>query len=247
MHKTMMTGLFWVSLVIAPLILAGMELFHPAGFTASPGMFAYLCKPQPYAPEHWALAYFGPQWWFALHIVQLPLLGLVSVGLWNLVSSVEDGLAGVLAWLSRFATFVFLIAYTALDAIGGIGLGRSILNLEAMKAAGQVTQAQYEGAVHLLNTNWVDGWIGGVGSVISLTGSWAIFVAALTAALALLMTKRAPWPALVLLTLFGWEIQTSHASPHGPIGFTLLAIAGIWIGVSRIKTHKQMHGRAALA
>lgn len=198
-------------------------------------MFAYLCQPQPFAPEHWALGYFGPQWWFALHIVQLPLLGLVSVGLWNLLSGIEDGGAALLAWIARIATFIFLIAYTALDAIGGIGLGRSILNLEAMKAGGQITQAQYDGAVLLLNTNWVDGWIGGVGSVISLTGSWAIFAAALSASLALLITKRAPWPALVLLTLFGWEIQTSHASPHGPIGFTLLAMARIWIGVSRMR------------
>lgn len=235
MHKTMMNLLFWASLVVAPLILAGMELFHPAGFTSNPGMYAYLCRPQPYAPEHWALAYFGPHWWFALHIVQLPLLGLVSVGLWTLLSGVEEGMAGALAWLARIATFIFLIAYTSLDAIGGIGLGRSILNLEAMKDAGQLTQAQYEGAVHLLNTNWIDGWVGGVGSVVSLTGSWAIFTAALSASLALLIAKRAPLPALVLLTLFGWEIQTSHASPHGPIGFTLLAIAGIWIGVSRMR------------
>ena len=235
MHKTMMGALYWLSLVIAPLILAGMELFHPAGFTNSPGMFAYLCQPQPFKPEHWALGYFGPQWWFSLHIVQLPLLGLVSVGLWNLLSGVDDGFAGLLAWISRIATFIFLIAYTALDSIGGIGLGRSILNLEAMKEAGKITQAQYEGAVLLLNTNWIDGWIGGVGSVVSLTGSWAVFVAALFASLALLIAKRAPWPALVLLTLFGWQIQTSHASPHGPIGFTLLAIAGIWIGVSRMR------------
>ena len=128
MHKTMMGALYWLSLVIAPLILAGMELFHPAGFTNSPGMFAYLCQPQPFKPEHWALGYFGPQWWFSLHIVQLPLLGLVSVGLWNLLSGVDDGFAGLLAWISRIATFIFLIAYTALDSIGGIGLGRKLVS-----------------------------------------------------------------------------------------------------------------------
>lgn len=243
----MMNLLFWASLVVAPLVLAGMELFHPAGFTANPGMYAYLCTPQPFAPEHWALSYFGPHWWFALHVVQLPLLGLVSVGLWSLLSGIEDGLAGALAWLSRIATFIFLIAYTALDAIGGIGLGRSILNLEEMKAAGKITQAQYEGAVLLLNANWVDGWIGGVGSVVSLGGSWAIFAAALCASLALLVARRAPWPALVLLTLFGWEIQTSHASPHGPAGFTLLAIAGIWIGIARMRANANPAVRAAHA
>ena len=128
-----------------------------------------------------------------------------------------------------------MIAYTALDSIGGIGLGRSILNIEAMKASGTMTQAQADAAALLLDTNWVDPWIGGVGSVVSLSGSWAIFIAALFASLALLITKRAPWPALVLRTLYGWQIQTSHASPHGPVGFTLLAMAGIWIGVSQMK------------
>ncbi|WP_341988891.1 hypothetical protein [Azorhizobium sp. AG788] len=227
------TILFWLGLVFAPLVLAGMELFHPANFTRDPGMFAYLCTSQPYAPAFQALGYFGPRWWVALHMIQLPLLGLVSVGLWGLMDGIEGGVAGSLAWLSRTFTFLFMIFYTALDSIGGIGLGRSILNVEAMQAAGTLTPEQAAGAIKLLNTDWVDPITGGVGSFISLGGSWAIFAAALTAALALALTARAPWPALLLLVGFGWEIQVSHASPHGPIGFTLLVVASLWIWRSR--------------
>lgn len=227
--------LFWLGLVVAPLILAGMELFHPANFTRNPGMFAYLCTSQPYDPNFKALGYFGPHWWVILHMVQLPLLGLVSIGLWGLMDEIDGGIEGALAWLSRLFTFVFLIFYTALDSIGGIGLGRSMLNIEAMQANGGLTAEQAAGAIKLLNTDWVDPVTGGVGSFISLGGSWAVFAAAITAGLALALTARASWPALMLLVGFGWEIQVSHASPHGPIGFTLLALAGvlIWRGQRR--------------
>lgn len=68
-----------------------------------------------------------------------------------------------------------------------------------------------------------------MGSVISLTGSWAVFFAALFLAIALLLAKKAPiWP-LLLLVGFGWELQVSHTAPHGPIAFALLIIAALWI------------------
>lgn len=227
--KVIRSSLWWAGLVAAPLVLAGMELFHPAGFTGSPGMYAYLCTSQPFDPRYWALGYFGPQWWFTLHVIQLPLLGLVSVGLWLAMDGIEDGAAAVLAWLSRAATFIFFICYTALDSMGGVGLGRTMLNMEALKAAGRLDAHQIDGAALLLDTNWVDPWIGGMGSVVSLGGSWAVFLSSVFAAAALRLGRRAPWPALALLVAFGWEIQTSHASPHGPIGFTLLAVAATWL------------------
>lgn len=229
MNRIIKGAMWWLCLVAAPLVLAGMELFHPSGFTNTVGMYAYLCTAQPYDPRFWALAYFGPQWWFTMHVIQLPLLGLVSVGLWQAMEGIEEGIGMAFAWLSRIATFFFLLAYTALDSIGGIGLGRTMINMQTLRDAGLLTPSQMEGLELVLNTDWVDGWIGGVGSVTSLTGSWAVFFAALFAALALLVSRRAPWPALVVLVAFGWVIQTSHASPYGPIGFTLLAIAGAWI------------------
>lgn len=229
MNRAIKSALWWMGLVAAPLVLAGMELFHPANFTTGPGMYAYLCTAQPFEPRHWALAYFGPHWWFALHVVQLPLLGLVSVGLWLAMDGIEEGAGAVFAWLSRVATFFFFISYTALDSIGGVGLGRTLLNMDILRAAGKLDAHQIDGAALLLDTNWTDAWIGGQGSVVSLTGSWAVFFAGLFAAVALRMGRSAPWPALALLVAFGWEIQVSHASPHGPIGFTLLALAATWL------------------
>lgn len=226
-------ALHWLCLVVAPMVLIGIELYHPAGFTQSPGMYQYLSRPQPYDPQFKALAYPGPHWWFTLHMIQTPMAGLVGVGLWLLAGRIRraDG-AGpyAFAWLSRVATFGFLIYYTALDSIGGSGLGRSILNTESLVDQGKLTADQLAGVMLVLNTTWVDPWVGGVGSFISHTGSWAVFFAALFAALALLLAKKAPWPPLVFLIAFGWELQVSHTAFHGPIAFALLVVAAAWIG-----------------
>jgi membrane protein implicated in regulation of membrane protease activity len=95
--------------------------------------------------------------------------------------------------------------------------------------AGRLTPAQVEGVALMLNTTWVDPWVGGVRSFISETGSWAVFAAVLLAAAALLLARKAPWPPLLVLLAFGWQPNTAHASPHGPIAFALLIVAAIWL------------------
>jgi hypothetical protein len=227
-------ALWWLGLVVAPVVLIAIELFHPSHFTGphGAGVYQYLSNPEPYQPQHWALAYPGPDWWFVMHMIQTPLVGLVSVGLWLLVGRIDDNdgpIAVALAWLSRVATFVFLIYYTALDTIGGTGLGRLMLNTKALAADGKLTPQQVDGVAQLLDTTWVDPWVGGVGSFFSLTGSWAIFIACVFAAAAFLLAKKMWWPPLIVLLAFGWELQESHASPNGPIAFTLLIVAAVWM------------------
>jgi hypothetical protein len=222
-------------LLVAPLVLLVIELFHPAGFTFTPpgpGMYQYLSKPEPYNPLYKALAYPGPQWWFALHLIQTPMVAMVAIGLWILadLTAASASLAVlVLAWVSRLSTFIFLIYYTALDSIGGSGLGRTILITESLAKQGTLSPDQVNGVVTVLNATWVDPWVGGVGSFISQTGSWAAFAAALLIALALVLDRKASWVPALLLVGFGWELQMSHTMPHGPIAFALLIVAGIWI------------------
>lgn len=231
-------GLWWLCLVAAPAVLVGIELFHPANFTQTaahphrPGMYEYLSIPEKYDPNFEALAYPGPDWWFALHMIQTPMVALVAIGLWLLAGRIGDAdgvAASVLAWLSRAATFVFVIYYTALDSIGGFGLGRTIVITQSLNASGALNADQLKGVELVLNATWVDPWVGGVDSFISLVGSWAVFAAALLVALALLIARKAPWPPLVLLVAFGWELQVSHTMPHGPIAFSLLIIAALWM------------------
>jgi hypothetical protein len=239
-HTTLKKILWWLCLLVAPLVLVVLELFHPAGFTIKPGMYQYLSQPEPYNPAFKALAYFGPQWWFALHMIQTPMVALVAIGLWilaDLTAATTNFAVLTLAWLSRIATFVFLIYYTALDSIGGSGLGRTILNVQSLTNQGKLTTDQVTGVVSVLNKTWIDPWVGGVGSFISLTGSWAAFFAAFFVALALLVDKKISWIPALLLTAFGWELQMSHTMPNGPIAFILLIIAAIWVSRDRKADH----------
>ena len=63
-------------------------------------------------------------------------------------------------------------------ASGGIGLGRSIVTVQCLAAAGKLSQQQVEGAALLLNTLWVDPLVGGVGAFVSETASWAAVASA---------------------------------------------------------------------
>jgi len=229
--------LWWLCLFVAPVILLGIELFHPAGFTSDPGMYKYLSMPEHHTAQYNALDYFGPQWWFMLHMIQTPLVGLVAIGLWLMGDGIdrEHGLGALVSiWVARACTFVFVIYYTVLDAIGGIGLGKTIEITESLakgtaEQAAQLTADQLAGVVLVLDTTWTDPWVGGVDSVISQTGSWAIFFAALFTAISLFVAKKALWAPLIILVAFGWELQLSHASYHGPTAFGLLIISALWI------------------
>ncbi len=223
--------LWWLCLFVAPAVLIGLELFHPAGFTDSPGMYQFLSHAEPHA-HHSALDYFGPHWWFTLHMIQTPMVALVAVGLWLMVDGIGrgDGTAAlVAARLARAAILVFAVYFTVLDGIGGIGLGRTIVVVQELVARGKLSPAQLEGVVLLLNTMWVDPVVGGVGSFVSETASWAAFASAFLVASALLLSGRAGWLNMMPLFGFGWSLQTAHASPHGPIAFALLIVAAAWL------------------
>lgn len=224
--------MLFICLVLSPLILLGMELFHPAHFTANPGMTAYLCHPQPHDPHYDALSYFGPNWWFLLHMVQTPLVVLVGMGLLILADTFHRDPAykpkgEIFSWIARAAIFVFVVYFTVLDSIGGIALGRQLIVIDQLFAAGEISAYDAHVIQRFLDIMWVDSWIGGIGSFVSLAGSWAVFVAATSLAIYLTINKRMHLLGAALLIGFGWELQVAHASYHGPIAFGLLVIASI--------------------
>jgi hypothetical protein len=227
--------LWWICLVLAPAVLISIELFHPSGFTQV-GMFQFLSHAQHGQPQYWAIDYFGPHWWLVLHMIQTPLVGLVAVGLWLMVDGIgeKDGLPAIVtAWFARVAIFVFAVHFTILDAIGGIGLGKTLLVVQQLAADGKLSAQHQEGVELVLNATWVDPLIGGVGSFVSLTASWAAFTSATFIAASLLLSRRAGWLNMAVLVAFGWELQTAHASPHGPTAFALLIVASLWLWLSR--------------
>jgi hypothetical protein len=231
--------MIFICLVLSPLILMGMELFHPAHFTASPGMTAYLSSPQPHDPHFDALAYFGPNWWFLLHMVQTPLVVLIGIGLLILSGAFEQSPVNQkgkpFAWVARIAIFIFVVYFTVLDSIGGIGLGRQLIVIDQLFAAGKISGYDVLVIQRFLDVMWVDSWVGGVGSFVSLTGSWAVFIAATSLAIYLKLNQKINILCFLLLLGFGWELQLAHASYHGPIAFSLLALAsGIYLYQTRL-------------
>jgi hypothetical protein len=203
-----------ICLVGAPAVLVAIEIFHPADFTDE--VYSFLSQPQA--------GYFGPEWWLTLHMIQTPMVGLVSAGLWLLVA----GQNGLWPWVTRVAAVVFVVYYTVLDAIGGVFIGWLLSS--PLNAATAATRAGVEATVTRL---WTDPLIGGVGSVVSQTGSWAILVAAVAAALALARYRAPLWP-LVVLAAAGTLVQISHARPYGPVGFGLLLVAAIGLDRWRV-------------
>ncbi|MEO8441368.1 MAG: hypothetical protein ABI547_02695 [Betaproteobacteria bacterium] len=245
MNQQPKRGLAILSLVVAPLLLAVIELFHPAHFTLDPGMTSFLSQPQAHDPYFNAITYFGPQWWFLMHMVQTPLVVIVSFGLLHVTDSFGRDAAArylPLAWLSRIATVVFMTYCTVLDGIGGIALGRELLVVNDLLQSGSITASDAAIIRNFLDRLWVDPWVGGVGSFISLVGSWAVFIAALAAAAYLFLNRKATWLEAALLIGFGWELQVAHASYHGPIAFALLALAS---GLRLARTHPPAEKMAA--
>src|SRR5262249_30877080 len=160
--------------------------------------------------------YFGPWWFSTLHTIQTPMIGVVAAGLLLLLA----GLGGLWAWVARGAALVWVVYYTVLDSIQGIFLGWIIgtsldARAETRRLVATLTQDMYTGRV-----------IGGVVSVVSLTGSWAFLVAATATALALAQRGAPLWP-LCALVLAGQIIQMSHAHPYGPVGFSLVFLAAL--------------------
>ncbi len=221
-------GLAILSLVVAPVLLACIELFHPAHFTLDPGMTSFLSHPQPRDPYFNAITYFGPQWWFLMHMIQTPLVVIVSFGLLHMTDSFGTAPAAryrPLAWLSRVAVVIFMTYCTVLDGIGGIALGRELVVVNDLLQSASISAADANAIRSFLDHMWVDPWVGGVRSFVSMLASWAVFVAAVAGAAYLYLNRKATWLEAALLVGFGWELQVAHASYHGPIAFALLALA----------------------
>jgi hypothetical protein len=200
------TSLRRICLLGAPLVLVGIEIFHPLGFTDE--LYPVLSRP--------GFLYFGPWWFSTLHFIQTPMVGIIAAGLLLLLA----GLSGLWAWVARGAALVWLVYYTVLDSIQGIFLGWVIA-----KSLDQPVATQRFVAT-LTQDMYTDRVIGGVSSVVSLTGSWAFLVAAIATAFALAQRGAPLWPLLALV-LAGQIIQMSHAHPYGPVGFSLVFLAAL--------------------
>lgn len=187
-----------------PLILGGLEIFHP--FPGTSGIVATL----------------SPQltWWLTLHLLQLPLFGLLAVALWLLTA----GLPGWVTTISRIGVWFFVVFYLPLDSIAGIANGIII------RTAQGLPPSQLAGIEQVVQALFYDPLVGGGRfSVLDVLGSLGWLVGVSAAGIALYRAHRMSWMPLVLFVLAGILFGNAHTSPFGPLGMLCFLAAALWI------------------
>ena len=142
-----------------PLVLGILEIWHP---TSNESTFDLIVD--------------NANWWFTLHILQLPLFGLMALAVYLLV----DGLQGWAATISRIGAWFFVVFYIALDSIVGIAGGVIARGARGLPADQQALIARQ------LEEFAFDPTVGGGGlSLLGILGPLGWVVAAVGAAIAL--------------------------------------------------------------
>jgi hypothetical protein len=156
-----------------------------------------------------------------VHVLQLPLFGLMALAVYYLLGSAS----GIAATTSQIALGFFLVFYIAFDTLAGIAAGMALDS-----AVGQSPEYQ-QGLLHLfeeLNFSPIVlaiNTLGALGWVVSVVG--AAFVA-----------RQAGAPRFAIICLLLSTIFAMHPPPTGPLGlaFFLVAAAGIEFSKQSIKT-----------
>ena len=183
-----------VLLLAPPLALAVLEIFHPQ-------------------PDETAQALMDVSTWFAgFHVIQLALTGLVALS----VLLLADDFGRATAWVTRVGVGLFLVFFSAYDAVAGIGTGL------AMRSARDLSAVQQQGVFDVvkdwpaLGPPFVLGIIGTLG--------WIVAVGALAVAARRQGAPRREWIFIGLAAVF---LMGGHPFPFGTLAFGSLFIAAL--------------------
>ena len=161
-----------VLLLVPPLALAALEIFHPQ-------------------PDESAQAMMEVATWFALfHFIQLGLVGLVALS----VLLLADSFGQATAWSTRIGIGVFLVFFSAYDTIAGIGTGL------AMRSARDLSPVQQQGVFEVVK-DWPALGTPFVLSIFGTLG-WVIAVGSLAFAARRLGAPRLEWVFILLAGVF---------------------------------------------
>ena len=149
-----------------------------------------------------------------LHFAQMFLIAGLAYSLWLLV----DGLENRAATLTRVLIVPFVILYTTLDAIAGLGMGDLVRMANEAPAAQQATLGPF---IDELREPDLAGYVIYLGAGLS-------WLAAVVAA-AVALRKRGPRASLVLMVLGALVFAVGHPKPTGPIGMSLFLAGLIWL------------------
>jgi hypothetical protein len=169
-----------------PLALAALEIAHPQ-------------------PDETPQALMDASAWFAgFHVIQLTLIGLLGLS----VLLLADSFGRATAWGTRLGVGVFLVFFSAYDAVAGIATGL------AMRSARDLTPAQQDGVFEVVK-DWP-----AVGPVfaLSIVGTLGWFVAVGPLALAA-RRQGAPRTESALIALAAVFLLGGHPFPAGTLAF----------------------------
>ncbi|SRR6266545_2953216 len=158
--------------------------------------------------------------WLVVHMIQLPLFGLLAVAIFFLT----DNLHGPAVVVNRIALGFFIVFYTALDSLAGLAVGFLVRHGLTLPPEEQ------RGIASAVQALWDDPWLGGIYSVVAGVGNMGWVIAVIAAAVAR-YRDGAPRGAVVLLVLSALVFGIGHPRPFGPIGMALFATAAAWFEV----------------
>jgi len=190
-------------LLAPPLTLAALEIVHPQ-------------------PDENVQALMDASTWFAgFHLIQLVLAGLVAVS----VLLLADTFGRAKAWATRLGIGVFLVFFSAYDAIAGIGTGL------AMRNARDLSATQQAGVFEVVK-DWP---AAGSPFVLSIVGTlgWVVAVGALAFAARREGAPRVQW---ILIGLAAFFLLGGHPFPLGTLAFGSLFAAALLVVAREIRS-----------
>ena len=188
-----------VLMVVPPLLLAILEVFHPQPDQTTEGVMDVAT------------------WFLGFHLIQLVLIGLVAFS----VLLLADEFGRAMSWAVRLGVGIFLVFYSAYDAVAGIGTGL------AMRAARDLQTVQQDGVFDV-----VEDWPGTDPVVFPLavigTLGWVLALGAIA-----LGARRAGAPAVqwVFIALAALFLLAGHPFPFGTLAFGSLFVAALLVVV----------------
>ena len=172
-----------------PLLLAGLELTHPAHVGHDvPGRFFPIAG-----------------WWLALHLAQFVLFGGMGVAVWLLTA----GDRGPAVVASRIGAVIFVAGYDLGDAVFGVAAG--VLG----RGAGALPPAVRDGRAEAVAALFHDPLVNAVYDV----GRAGWVLAMLSASAAVYVRRGRPVPAVCLALSGGLLWAFDHPGPAGAVAF----------------------------
>ncbi|QVQ53008.1 hypothetical protein J4H86_04155 [Spiractinospora alimapuensis] len=185
--------------VAAPLVLAIVLVAHPRG------------------ESHHHTMMDNPLLWLGLHVALLPLFGLLTLS----VMALTRGLAGAAAVASRAFAGIFVVSYTAMDAVAGVASGVLAVRAQDLAPNEQRLVAEQVNAFTTDFTAPLDG-AGGPVTLITMAGGVSWGLAVVLAAVALRRGGHASTGAFILM-LAGAPFFV-HDAPIAPVALGALAL-----------------------